>query len=135
MYGFSESGELELYGLAGRYYKDSDGITEFASLIGAKFTVPQPKGVVERSVIGPGKGKTTRTMPNENIKYLAMQINKKVLVAGPTRALCREISTSLRNKGFSTFINVQGERLRSSRVLEHQCASGETPYGVSYAYV
>ncbi|UTH76863.1 NSP2 [Inopus flavus jingmenvirus 1] len=104
VYGF-KSGKIVLLGLAGRYYKNSDGIvTEYTDSPTA--VTPIADSPYQKHIFHPGYGKTMKVVPSIIVKHLVAEPQGKVIVAGPTRVVCKELYKSLKDQ-FKTSLIVK----------------------------
>jgi len=101
-------GNLVLLGLAGRYVKTSDGVTEFTNVSHHE----EVDSLYKTITMHPGSGKTWREIPNLVGMNLGAINGKKILVTGPTRVVCQELYGSL-SRITNCSLNTKGSRVRS----------------------
>nr|QTJ63674.1 NS3 [Trichopteran jingmen-related virus] len=93
---------LVLLGLAGRYIKDNEETVEYSN------TTPVVEGdsMLEKITLHPGAGKTWHIIPELIRKNKIKLDGKRILVAGPTRVVCKELYGSI-SKETETGLNIK----------------------------
>lgn len=104
-----------LVGIAGRWWTDKSGVTEFVTGVTSPIEqkrdgVIVPQGL-KKILRHPGFGKTRRVIPELIDQHLAEKKEKrvKVVLLGPTRVVCSEIHNALKSKyGQMISLNIKG---------------------------
>lgn len=113
-----------LAGLAGRYYKDSDGqTTEYSDTPSLNFGNNNKH---QKHVFHPGYGKTSRIIKDIITKHLVDNPHGRILLTGPTRVVCRELYKAL-SPVFRVSLVIKDhpalkDRLCPVQIMAHQTA-------------
>nr|QTJ63668.1 NS3 [Dipteran jingmen-related virus] len=103
VYAWRDEG-MVLLGLAGRYIKEPTGVVEYTNVE----PIVRGESMIEQITSHPGSGKTWKIIPDIVTKGVMSLNGKKVLVAGPTRVVCRELHKSMQNLGIRVGLNIRG---------------------------
>lgn len=120
VFTLDDDGKPRLVGLAGRYYRNGSYVVEYCFTELTTSLVVDPTKNLHEHVLHCGAGKTWKVIP-ELVAEALVRENKKVLVTGPTRVVCKEIAEALKKK-FTVSYNVSGSTTKDASAVVQVCA-------------